>query len=245
MVSWSSYHDQWLSEGFAFFSAGLFLQYTQKNPQKYVDYWEHARKLLLEKNKFNKRPNDGGPVWMGLRMGSFKNPGAYSAVVYRKGGYVLHMLRSMMWTPKDGDKPFMAMMQEFVKQYMNRNASTEGFQRIAEKYVNPQMDLAGNHKLDWFFRQWVYGTEVPKLKLEPEITAAPDGKWMLKASLTQSEVGPNFASIVPLYADFDGQLTRLGTVRIVGSTSNDKIQVLLPKKPKRVLINAYHDVLEM
>jgi hypothetical protein len=30
----------------------------------------------------------GGPIWMGLRMESFKNQGAYSAVVYRKGGYI-------------------------------------------------------------------------------------------------------------------------------------------------------------
>jgi len=245
MVSWSSYHDQWLSEGFAFFSAGLFLQYTQKNPQKYIDYWEHARKLLMEKNKFGRRPNDGGPVWMGLRMESFKNQGAYSAVVYRKGGYILHMLRSMMWTPKDGDKPFMAMMQDFVKEYMNRNASTEGFQRIAEKHMTPQMDLTGNHKLDWFFRQWVYGTAVPRLKFEPEVTSAPEGKWLLKATLTQSDVDPNFATLVPLYADFDGQIARLGTVRMVGNSTNDKLQVLLPKKPKRVLINAYHDVLEL
>ena len=32
MVGWASYHDQWLSEGFAFFSASLFLQFTGKEP---------------------------------------------------------------------------------------------------------------------------------------------------------------------------------------------------------------------
>ena len=107
------------------------------------------------------------------------------------------------------------------------------------------LDRAGNHKLDWFFRQWVYGTAVPKLKFEPEVTSAPEGKWLLKATLTQSEVDQNFATLVPLYADFDGQIARLGTVRMVGNSTNDKLQVLLPKKPRRVLINAYHDVLKL
>jgi len=68
---------------------------------------------------------------------------------------------------------------------------------------------------------------------------------MLKATLTQSEVDPDFTVFVPVFADFDGQIARLGTIRIVGNSTNDKIQVLLPKKPRKVMINAYRDVLEM
>jgi len=245
MVGWSSYHDQWLSEGFAFFSAGLYLQYTEKNPDKYLAYWNHAHQLLTEKNTFGKRANDAGPVWLGLRLDNFKNPGGYNSVVYRKGGFVLHMLRTMMWNSKDGDQPFKAMMQEFVKTYTNRNASTEAFMNIASKHMNPAMDVEGNHRLDWFFRQWVYGTMIPKYKFESNLTSAPDGKWLLKATLTQREVDPSFTVLVPLYADFDGQITRLGNIRMVGNTANDKIQVLLPKKPRKVMINAYRDVLEM
>ena len=32
MVGWATYHDQWLSEGFADFSAGLFLQRPRGSP---------------------------------------------------------------------------------------------------------------------------------------------------------------------------------------------------------------------
>ena len=245
MVGWSSYHDQWLSEGFAFFSAGLYLQFIEKDPEKYLAYWSHAHQLLTEKNGFGKRANDAGPVWLGLRLDNFKNPGGYSSVVYRKGGYILHMLRTMMWNAKDGDQAFKTMMQEFVKTYTNRNASTEAFQEIATKYMTPAMDVEGNHRLDWFFRQWVYGTTIPKYKFEPSLTPAADGKWLLKATLTQSEVTPDFTMLVPIYADFDGQMTRLGNLRMTGNSANDKIQVLLPKKPRKVIINAFHDVLEM
>ena len=66
-----------------------------------------------------------------------------------------------------------------------------------------------------------------------------------KASLTQSEVSESFAMLVPIYADFDGRLVRLATVRMIGNSSIDNIQILLPAKPKRVLINGNHDILEM
>jgi len=245
MVGWSTYHDQWLSEGFATFSAGLYLQLTEKTPDKYLKYWQNARQRLLEKNAYGRRPNDAGPLWLGERLDSVRNDDAYDAVVYGKGGYVLHMLRQMMYSPKEGDKPFIDMMHDFVSQHRNRSASTESFQRVAEKHLPPNLDLAGNGKLDWFFSEWVYGTAVPRYKLDYTVTDADGGKFLLKASLTQSEVPPDFMMPVPLYVDFDGQIVRLGVVRMRGNTTNSELQVTLPKKPKRMMINYFHDVLEL
>ena len=56
------------------------------------------------KEQFGNRRNDAGPVWLGERMDSAHNQSAYDAVVYRKGAYVLQMLRMMMWDNKEGDK---------------------------------------------------------------------------------------------------------------------------------------------
>ena len=69
-VGWASYHDQWLSEGFAEFSAALFLQQAVgKNWRKdYIEFWERLRKRILDKNNFGVAPNDAGPLWMGLRL---------------------------------------------------------------------------------------------------------------------------------------------------------------------------------
>jgi hypothetical protein len=39
-------------------------------------------------------------------------------------------------------------------------------------------------------------------------------------------------------------MMRLGTVNMLGNTTNSALQVTLPKKPRRVLINYWHDVLE-
>jgi hypothetical protein len=244
MVGWSTYHDQWLSEGFATFSAGLYLQLTEKTPDKYLKYWQSARLYLLEKNSFGNRRNDAGPVWLGERLDSAKNQAAYDAVVYRKGAYVLHMLRQLMFDDKEGDKPFIDMMHDFVSQYMNKNASTENFQEVVEKHMTPGMNLARSGKMDWFFYEWLYATPVPRYKLDYTLTDADGGKCAFKATITQSEVPANFLMSVPLYLDIDGRIVRLGTVAMLGSSTSKEIDLTLPKRPRKVMVNYWHDILE-
>src|SRR5262245_382196 len=244
IVGWSSYHDQGLSEGFAFFSSGLYLKLTEQKPAKYFNYWKHAQENILEKNQFGLRNNDAAPVWMGYRSSYHKQPGAYQALGYRKGGYALHMLHQMMYDRQNGDKAFIAMMQDYVKTYYNRNASTEAFKSVVEKHMLPKMDLAGDKKMDWFFAQWVYGTEIPKYRLEYSVTPQSDGKFLLTGKVTQSDVSQGFRMPVPLYVDFDGaKPMRLGEVRMYGSSTSEEFKVSLPQKPKRVLINANNDIL--
>lgn len=243
IVGWSSYHDQWLSEGFAFFSAGLYLQVTEPKSDKYLKYWKHAQEGIVQKNEFNLRATDVAPLWLGYRASNYKYPGAYQRLAYNKGGYVLHMLRQMMWNRETGDKAFIAMMQDFVKTHYNQNASTESFKQVVEKHLTPAMDLAGNKRMDWFFLQWVYGREIPRYRLDYSLTPQGDGKCLLKGTLTQSDVSANFAMPVPLYADFDGNIIRLGTVTAIGSAATKEFQVMLPKQPKRMLINYNYDVL--
>ena len=242
MVGWASYHDQWLSEGFAHFSAGLYLQATEKTPDKYLHFYNRLRDDIIQKNQFGIRPTDAGPIWLGLRLNTFKTRGAYRNVVYPKGAYILHMLRMMMHDVKTGDEKFIAMMKDFVQSHFNKNASTESFKQVVEKHMTPKMDLEGNHRMDWFFREWVYGTQVPRYKMEYTLTPGADGKFLLKGNVTQSEVSENFAMIVPIYLDFDGKIARLGQLNVFGAKPSD-FEVMLPKKPKRVLLNYQYDVL--
>ncbi len=70
-VGWASYHDQWLSEGFAEFSAGLFLkQATGPKWQKdYIEFWEApAESKFSKRTNSASRPNDAGPLWLGIRL---------------------------------------------------------------------------------------------------------------------------------------------------------------------------------
>jgi hypothetical protein len=244
IVGWASYHDQWISEGFADFSASLYLQYTEGGKlDKYLNFWDGHRKTILEKNEFGLRNNDAGPIWLGLRLNTYKTPGAYGRMIYPKGSYVLHMLRWMMYDRENGDKKFIEMMRDFVKIHTHENASTESFKAIVEKHMTPQMDLDGNKRMDWFFYQWVYGTEVPRYRFDYSLTPDSDGKVVLRGAITQSDVSPNFKMIVPIYLDFDGKIMRLGSASVTGNTTTKEFQVKLPQKPKRVLINYHHDIL--
>src|SRR5579883_2096108 len=98
-----------------------------------------------------------------------RRPATSRAMIYPKGAYILHMLRMMMHTPKEGDRPFQAMIHDFIKSHYNKDVSTEDFQRAVEKYMSKQMDIMGDHRMDWFFDEWVYGTEIPAYKFTYQI----------------------------------------------------------------------------
>jgi len=242
-VGWASDHHQWLSEGFADFSAGLFLQQIEHKPDQYLKYWDRAREAILAKNNFGVRPNDAGPLWMGLRLNTYKTEGAYNRLVYPKGGYVLHMLRYLMFDRDTGDKDFIALMHDFVKAYLHRNASTESFQAVVEKHMKPSIDLQRHGKMDWFFREWVYGTEVPSYRLEYSLTDEAGGKVLFKGKVTQSGVSPRFLMAAPVYFDFDGSVVVAGSVALLGNQTSNEFKIRLPQRPRRVLLNANHDVL--
>jgi hypothetical protein len=248
-VSWGSYHDQWLSEGFAEFSAGLFLQQAMgKGWQKdYIEFWERLRKRILEKNNWGVAPNDAGPLWMGLRLVSPRTSNAYQNVTYPKGAYILAMLRSMMYEPgqKDGDAAFIAMMHDFVETHRDKAATTESFKAIADKHMTKLMDLGKNGRLDWFFSEWVYGTQVPKYQFEYQTSSAEGGKVKVHMTITQSEVDDHFAMLVPVFADFGNGngMIPIGQVGI-GGNSTRNVDVILPTQPKKVALNAYKEILE-
>jgi hypothetical protein len=244
-VSWASYHDQWLSEGFADFSAALFLQQAVAGDWRkdYIEFWERLRKRILEKNNFGTAPNDAGPIWMGLRLIAPRSGNAYQDVTYPKGAYVLQMLRSIMYSPQDQDKPFIAMMHEFVEKHRDHAASTESFKAVAEKHMSKLMDLGGNGKLDWFFAEWVYGTQVPRYHFEYQLLPAEGGKVKLHMTITQSDVDDQFMMLVPVYVDFGKGMMRIGQVGLRGNSTRTS-DVDLPSKPQKVALNAYKEILE-
>lgn len=245
-VSWRSYRDQWMSEGFADASAAIFLLATSPKPDQYREFWKEARKQLTEKNAQGFRPIDEGPVTMGQRLRSDKvGWDVYRNLVYPKGAYILHMIQTMMWNPREGDALFKTTMQDFVSTYRLKAATTEDFKAIVEKHMTPQMDLEGTHTMDWFFREYVYGTELPNYHFESQITPSGDG-LLLHVKATQSGVSSNFVSSAPLYLEFaDGKVMRIGSLRFAGNGSVDQ-NIPLPKLPtpiKRAALNYYYDML--
>jgi hypothetical protein len=249
-VGFSSYRDQWMSEGFADFSASLYLQAVySKDPKQYFEFWKDERELLTERNKEGFRAIDVGALTTGYRLNNSKT-GVNIArdLIYPKGAYVLHMVRMMMWDRKTGDQPFREMMQDFVKTYTNKPASTEDFKAIVEKHMNVDMDMAGNHKMDWFFNEYVYGTALPSYKMDyANFDKDANGDVVFAFKVTQSGVDDKFRMAVPIYLELaDGRTIMLGRARMNGNTSVEQkvpLRGLKAGAPRRALVNYNYDVL--
>jgi hypothetical protein len=246
-VGFNSYRDQWMSEGFSDMSASLFIQLIEKDPKKFIEFWNDEREMLVERNKEGFRAIDAGPVTMGYRLSNTRSGFDITRrLIYPKGAYILHMIRMMMWDRQTGDQNFKQTMQDFAQTFAGRAATTEDFKAIVEKHMTRGMDLDGNHKMDWFFNEYVYGTALPSYKLDYTFENAPDGNTMLGFKLTQSNVDANFRMLVPVYLELaDGRSFNLGRVTLVGNSSFEQKVPLkgLKDKPRRALVNYYDDVL--
>ncbi|HUN61976.1 MAG TPA: hypothetical protein VMU53_08300, partial [Candidatus Sulfotelmatobacter sp.] len=120
------------------------------------------------------------------------------------------------------------------------------FKAIVEKHMTPPMDLDGNHKMDWFFNDYVYGTQLPTYRLDYTFKPDASGDIIFAFTLSQSNVGQNFKMLVPIYLELDnGHMYLLGRAHVTGTNA---IQDQVPLKglkaaPHRAVLNYYDDVL--
>jgi hypothetical protein len=246
-VGFASGRDQWMSEGFADMSAALYIGMIEKDPKKVIQFWNDERELLLERDAQGFRAIDAGPLTMGYRAENARTGfGVTRRLIYPKGAYVLHMIRMMMFDNKTGDQNFKITMQDFVHTYSGKAASTEDFKAMVEKHMTPEMDLEGNHRMDWFFNEYVYGTALPSYKLDYNFDKDASGDVVFGLKVTQSGVDDKFRMLVPIYLELaDGRIVNLGRARVFG---NKAVEEKLPLKglkdaPKRAFLNYYDDVL--
>ncbi len=246
LVGAASYRDVWLEEGFADFSAALAVQHTQ-GFKEYERFWSEARKRIVTKYPGNAMASyQAGPITEGYRLGTARTPSAPQAMIYSKGAYVLHMLRMLMreGNGPDADHAFIAMLRDYTATYGGRFATTADFQKMVEKHMVPALNATGDGKMNWFFDQWVYGTEIPRLSADLKV--APEGDaWRITGKIVQEGVGKDFRVLVPLYVEFDkGEKARVGMLPLVGEmTKPVDVKLQLPKKPKKAIINGLGEVL--
>jgi hypothetical protein len=97
---------------------------------------------------------------------------------YRKGAWVLHMLRGVL-----GTEAFFDLLAAYRERFAYRSATTADFQGVAEA-------IAGR-ELDWFFAEWVHGGGAPAYRSgwrEHEVA----GQRYLEISLEQTQADPVF-----------------------------------------------------
>jgi hypothetical protein len=241
-VGFSSGRDQWMSEGFADMSASLYLSMIERDQKKFVAFWKDEHDLLTERNPQGFRAIDAGPLIMGYRAGNSRTGWDITRrLIYPKGAYVLHMIRMMMFDTRNGDKLFKEMMQDFVATYRGKAATTEDFKAMVEKHMTRAMDLDGNHKMDWFFNQYVYGTGEAQYTFHVSAQPTADGKTQLKGDITRAGVPDTWKDLIPIYAHTGDRTIRLGTLGVRYAT--EPIDITVAGKIDRVSINDYEDTL--
>ncbi|MGB2670939.1 MAG: M1 family aminopeptidase [Candidatus Acidiferrum sp.] len=241
-VGFRSSRDQWMSEGFAEMSASLYLSLIEKDQKQFLKFWSDERELLLERDAQGYRAIDAGPLTMGYRATNFRTGGGITRrLIYPKGAYVLQMIRMMMFDNRTGDKQFKETMQDFATTYRGRAATTEDFKAIVEKHMTRAMDLDGNHKMDWFFNQYVYGTGISQYSFHASTEATPDGKTHVTGELTRAGVPESWKDVVAIYAHVGEKTIHIGTLSAKHST--EPLDFTLPGKFDRVTINDFADLL--
>lgn len=140
LVTMKTWNDIWLNEGFATYSEVLFFE----------------RFAGLDPGELMRRSYDDGVVDGALggtvTAENLDDPYDDNGAIYRKGGWVLHMLRHVL-----GDQKFFDALKQYRTRYAYSNASTADFQQVCEGSYGAS--------LDWFFKQWIYARGRPIYKV--------------------------------------------------------------------------------
>jgi hypothetical protein len=164
-VSPKNYRERWLSEGAAQYAAALWVRKSRG---------ENAfRDILKRFADWTFRNAEAGPVNLSYRIGHLRNDAqAYRAIVYDKGAYILHMLRTLL-----GDEAFRRGIGAFQARYRYLKAGTEELREALES--------ASGRDLRPYFQAWVKDTSVAALRLTSRSDAESGGfKTTVKVTAT-------------------------------------------------------------
>lgn len=252
-VHWEHYRDQWLSEGFSHYAAALYTLIgleQEEQFRKILDAWHLDVRGEVDVGQgtglkhYGARPeviqrsdgHESGPVVAGYRLNSRDTPVDYQLLVYRKGAFILHMLRMMLTDLDSGDDGrFRTMMRQFVRDHRQTPASTRSFEAAATR--------AFGEPMTWFFDQWVYGVDIPTYRVDLEVSAVVDqpSPYLLHGTVRQDDVAEGFRMPVPIAIHFEDHPTRYE--RIWVETETVEVEIPLPAEPTGIEFNYQHSVL--
>ena len=171
-VTESTWSDLWLSEGFATYFAGLFLQRFESE-DAFQQYMNSAAQAVFAFEKQKRVPIFDRDTEDLMELLNANN--------YQKGAWVLHMLRSNL-----GDAAFFRGIRNYYEAHKSATASTEDLRAALEK--------ASGKNLRPFFARWVYDSGHPQYKLAWVWL----GKRELRIVLSQLQPGATFTDPLPV-----------------------------------------------
>ena len=136
-ITCRSWSDFWLNEGFATFMAAAYIQH-RSGDEKYLAKVEHWRQSV---ERLAAAGTDHPLVFEQWIQPSRDD----RIVVYQKGAYILHLLRSKL-----GEAAFWNGIQDYTKEFWGKSVTTAEFKRAMER--------SSGQDLDEFFGRWVTGS---------------------------------------------------------------------------------------
>lgn len=154
------------------------------------------------------------------------------------------MLHFLFTDPETGKgDAFFDMMKDFVERYRNKVASTDDFRMVANEHFSqtPIARRFGIPDLNWFFRQWVYKTDLPSYSLDYTLQDQNNGTVLLSGKIKQEDAPEDWVTVLPLVMDFGEKKSGMLPVAVIGSERS--FNVKLPSRPKSIELDPNHWVL--
>ena len=215
LIGWSTYRDQWLSEGLANYCALMMLQ--EKNPAGFREIMEKYRRNLVEQNEDGAVPKDAGPVTLGVRLLSSHFPEGYEAITYGRGTWLFHMLRTMLQDAalqdarikgrkiSGADEQFVRSLRKVRERYQGRSISTRELLEVFAEDLPPALKYEGKDSLDWFLDGWINGTDLPKLELKAVKFTTKGTSTIVSGTIVQKDASADLVTSVPVYEVMGGK----------------------------------------
>jgi hypothetical protein len=252
LVTWSSYRDQWFSEGLANYCSLMMVQ--EKNGAGFREIMEKYRLDLIRKNKDGVSPKDAGPVTLGVRLLSSHSPEGYEAISYGRGTWLFHMLRTMLQDAampearRRGraaggvDEPFVRALRKVRQRYEGKSISTRELLDVFAEELPPGLRYEGKGSLDWFLEGWVNGTAVPKIELRAVKFTQKGGDTVVSGTILQKDAPAELVTSVPVYAVVAGRLPQL-LGRVFADGEETTFHLRAPAGARKIVLDPYETIL--
>jgi aminopeptidase N len=211
-VTPATWADLWLSEGFATYYAGLFVE-RHESPAAFREYMGRKAGEYLKYEQGRRAPIYDRETEDLNELLNANN--------YQKGAWVLHMLRAEL-----GDAVFFRGIRAYYRAHQHKTATTEDLRRALER--------ASGRSLREFFARWVYASGHPRYEAAwtwSERTGAARGGVLTLTLKQTQEDGAHFPNAFPVEI-----VTGTGTRRIKLTPTGRETsrRIYLNRKPAEV-----------
>ncbi len=252
LITWSTYRDQWFSEGLANYCA--LMMEEEKDPAGFRQSMERARRQLADKNKDGNFPKDAGPVTLGNRLLSSHFPEGYEAISYGRGMWLFHMLRTMMRDGAEeenkkgggraaGEEPFMRSLRKVRERYEGKAITTRELLEVFAEDLPAPVRYEDKASLDWFLDGWVNGTSLPRLQLQNVKFAAKGNTTVVTGVIRQKDAPEDLVTSVPIYAVAAGKVAPKLVGRVFADGPETAFRLSAPLGTRKVVIDAEGTIL--